>query len=232
MNMPSKKAALTEQNLPDQTGKVFIVTGGNAGVGKELAQILYSRNAKIYVASRSESKALAAIDEIKQKHTTSKGELHFLHLDLNDLRSVRVAAADFLSRERILHVLWNNAGVMIPPQGSLTAQKYELQLGTNNVAPFLFTKLLTPVLLGTAKSSPAGAVRVIWVASSAADRFPPEGGVDMSNLDYKNDKGAWHKYGVSKAGNILHAKEYAKRYGQDGILSVVSTWLSLCCCKT
>lgn len=224
--MPFKYAALTEKNLPDQTGKVFIVTGGNSGVGRELVQILYSRHAKIYVASRSESKAMTAINETKQKYTSSTGELHFLYVDLNDLGSVKAAAALFLGKERKLNVLWNNAGVMIPPQGSLTAQKYELQLGTNNVAPFLFTKLLTPLLLETAKTSHAGAVRVVWVASSAADRFPPEGGVDMSNLDYKNDKGAWYKYGVSKAGNILHAKEYAKRYGSGGILSFVSlVWL-------
>jgi retinol dehydrogenase-12 len=118
-------------------------------------------------------------------------------------------------------VLWNNAGVMVPPQGSKTKQGYELQLGTNNVAPFLFTKLLTPTLIKTAKIEPPGTVRVVWTSSSAAESFSPNGGVDLGNLDYKTDKAPWHKYGVSKAGNILHSKEYARRYGGDGIISVV-----------
>jgi retinol dehydrogenase-12 len=138
------------------------------------------------------------------------------------LTTIKKSAEVFLSKEKKLDVLWNNAGVMTPPQGSTTKQGYELQLGTNNLAPFLFTKLLTPTLASTAKSSPPGNVRVVWVSSSAAEGLSPTGGVDLNNLDYKQDKGAWHKYGVSKAGNIFHSKEYAKRYEADGIISVVS----------
>jgi retinol dehydrogenase 12 len=111
---------------------------------------------------------------------------------------------------------------MVPPQGSKTKQGYELQLGTNNVAPFLFTKLLTPILIKTAKVEPPGTVRVVWVSSSAAEGFSPKNGVDLDNLNYKVDKAAWHKYGVSKAGNVLHAKEFASRYKGDGVVSVVS----------
>lgn len=213
-------AAFTEKNLPDQTGKVFIVTGSSSGVGKELAQILYSHNAKVYVAARSQEKSTEAIESIKTAFPESKGELVFLHLDLDDLTTIKKSAEDFLSKETKLDVLWNNAGVMVPPQGSKTKQGYELQLGTNNVAPFLFTNLLTPLLVSTAKVSPPGAVRVVWVSSSAAEAFSPVNGVDMNNLDYKTDKGAWHKYGVSKAGNVLHSHEYAKRHGGDGIISV------------
>lgn len=110
---------------------------------------------------------------------------------------------------------------MIPVQGSKTAQGYELQLGTNNVAPFLFTKFLTERLVETARTASEGSVRVVWVASSAAKAFSPENGVDMSNLHYKVDKGAWHKYGVSKAGNILQAKAFATRHRADGVVSVV-----------
>lgn len=116
-------------------------------------------------------------------------------------------------------MLWNNAGVMVPPQGSKTKQGYELQIGTNCLAPFLFTKLLTPTLANTARTKPPGVVRVVWTSSSAAEGLSPSGGVDINNLNYKEDKSAWHKYGVSKAGNILHAKEFANRYGDDGIIS-------------
>jgi retinol dehydrogenase 12 len=118
--------------------------------------------------------------------------------------------------------LWNNAGVMVPPAGSKTADGYELQLGTNNVAPFLFTKLLTSLLVKTAKSAPKGSVRVVWVSSSAAEFLSPKNGIEMDNLDYKKDKADWHKYGVSKAGNWYHATEFAKLHKADGITSVVS----------
>ena len=109
---------------------------------------------------------------------------------------------------------------MASPQGSKTKQGYEQQLGTNNVAPFLFTKLLTPLLQRTAATAPPGSVRVVWTSSSAAEAFSPPNGVDMANLDYKKDYSWGHKYGVSKAGNIFHSKEYARRYAGDGIVSV------------
>jgi len=90
---------------------------------------------------------------------------------------------------------------MVPSEGSKTVQGYELQLGTNNVAPFLFTSLLTPLLVKTAKTAPKGSVRVIWVSSTVAELMSPKNGVEMDNLDYKKDKPVWHKYGVSKASN-------------------------------
>jgi retinol dehydrogenase-12 len=176
----------------------------------------------VYIAARSGEKATQAIETIKQAHPASSGELVYLHLDLADLTTVKASADEFLRHEKKLHVLWNNAGVMIPPQGSVTKQGYELQLGTNNLGPFLFTKLLTPILAKTAQTSPPGSVRVVWVSSSSARRTSPTtGGVDMSNLDYKTDHGHWYKYGTSKAGNILHSSEYAKQYGKDGVISVV-----------
>lgn len=212
--------SFTDKDLPDQTGKVFIVTGATSGVGELLAGILYSKNAKVYLAARSQEKAVQTINTIRSKNSTSKGDLLFLHLDLNDLSTIKASVNEFLQHENRLNVLWNNAGVMVPPQGSKTKQGYEQQLGTNDLAPFLFTKLLTPILKETAKVKPAGSVRVVWVASSAAANFAPKGGVVMDNLSYEKDQGSWHKYGVSKAGTILQAAEYARRFGQDNILSV------------
>lgn len=191
-------------------------------MGEQLAGILYSHSAKVYLGARSESKATAAMARIKELYPAGKGALVYLHLDLGDLTTIKASAEEFLGKESRLDVLWNNAGVMTPPQGSKTTQGYELQLGTNCVAPFLFTKLLTPLLAETAKTSPAGSVRVIWVASSALDLMSPKGGVDLDNLDYKKDKSAPSKYGTSKAGNYLHSCEYAKRHRGDGIVSVVS----------
>lgn len=202
--------------------QVYIVTGANTGVGKELAQILYAKHAKVYVAARSEEKAKAAIESIKASSPDSKGALALLHLDLADLTTIKKSATDFLSQETKVHVLFNNAGVMTPPQGSKSAQGYELQLGVNNLGTFLFTKLLTPALASTARDEPPGTVRVVWVSSSAAEHFShTPGGVDLENLTYeKQDLSAATKYGTSKAGNYLHATEFARRHRDDGIISV------------
>lgn len=116
---------------------------------------------------------------------------------------------------------------MVPPQGSKTKQGYELQLGTNNVGSFLFTKLLTPILVKTAKLAPPGHVRVVWVSSSVAELYSPKNGVDLDNLDYKKDQSAYTKYGVSKAGNFYHSTEYAQLHKTDGIISVVSLVIPL-----
>lgn len=120
-----------------------------------------------------------------------------------------------------MHLLFNNAGVMAAPAGSKTAQGYELHLGTNCLGPFLFTRLLTPMLVETAGRAPPGTVRVLWVSSSAADVFSPKGGVEMDNLDYGRDKPSMTKYAVSKAGNYYHATEFANRHAGDGVISVV-----------
>lgn len=197
------------------------MTGATSGIGRQLVEILYQRNGKVYLAARSESKASAAIEAIKARFPTSTGELVFLHIDLGDLTTIKPAAQEFLSKEKRLDVLWNNAGVMVPPHGSKTTQGYELQLGTNNIAPFLFTHHLRGILLETAKTSPKNSVRVVWV-SSGAIAAAPKPAVDFSNMDYHKPEGLWTKYGRSKAGNVLHSAEFARRTAGSGIISIVS----------
>ncbi|KAL1989082.1 hypothetical protein VTN96DRAFT_5845 [Rasamsonia emersonii] len=177
------------------SSQVYIVTGSNTGVGKELARMLYSKNAKVYIAARSEDKANKAIEEIKKSTPASTGALVFLRLDLSDLTTIKASAESFLSSERKLHVLFNNAGVMTPSQGvSKTAQGYELHLGVNNIGTFMFTKLLTPTLVTTAKSEPPNTVRVVWVSSSATEFFAHKSlGVLLDNLDYHIDKSPHYK---------------------------------------
>jgi len=214
----------TESSLPSLAGKVYIVTGASAGVGRELARLLYSLNSTVYIAARNAEKSGAAIAWIRDRHPTSTGRLEFLQLDLNDLTGIKASAEAFLAREKRLDVLFNNAGVMTPPQGSLTAQGFDLQLGTNCIAPFLFTKLLTPLLLATAASSDTGSVRVVWVSSSAAHMGAPKGGVDVQALGdgVLAQTGKQQKYAISKGGNVLHAIEFANRYADKGVLSIVS----------
>lgn len=182
--------------------------------------MMYAKNAKVYIAARSKEKALSAISNIQASAPKSTGSLSFLHLDLADLSTIKSSAQAFLSKESKLHVLFNNAGIMLPAEGSKTAQNYEQQLGVNNVGTFMFTKLLTPTLVATAKTEPQGTVRVIWVSSSAADGLSPTGGVPMDNLDYHIPRSSLYKYGVSKAGNYFQATEFARLYRAAGVVSV------------
>ncbi|KAI1459609.1 NAD(P)-binding protein [Annulohypoxylon moriforme] len=216
------KPAFTENDLPSLYGKVYIVTGANSGLGKELSRILYEKGARVYVAARSEEKATEAINDIQKTASSSNhGELIFLSLDLADLTTIKASAEKFLSREKKLHVLFNNAGVMNPTPGSKTAQGYELQLGVNCVGAFLFTKLLTPLLVETAKTEPPATVRVVWVSSTAIEAaYALQGGVDVDNLDYHKPLPTWTTYAVSKAGIFLYGTEFARRYKADGVVSL------------
>lgn len=144
---------------------------------------------------------------------------------------MKQAAQSFLRMEKRLDMLWNNAGVMLPPSGSKTKQGYDMQLGVNCLAPFLFTQLLTPIMKETAKGAKTGSVRVLWVSSSATELFSPTGGVDLDNLDYKKPQSNHVRYAISKAGMVLLAQEYAKRHHEDGIISVVRSptpWPEIC----
>jgi len=145
----------------------------------------------------------------------------FLSLKLDDLSTIKATADAFLSQESRLDVLWNNAGVMVPPQGSKTVQGHELQLGVNNLGHFLLVRLLRPVLEQTARNdaAAAGSVRVVWVSSSAADAAPVPA-VDFGNMDYRQEEGIWQKYARSKAGSQLHASELARRTEGSGIISL------------
>ncbi|KAI0023055.1 putative short-chain dehydrogenase [Xylariomycetidae sp. FL0641] len=219
------KPQYTEKDLPDLSGKVYIVTGSNTGIGKELSRILYSKNATAYLAARSEAKANAAIDDIKKSHPGSEGSLVFFHLDLNDLSTIRASAERFLSMESRLDVLFNNAGIQnfVENPYPKTAQGYECHLGVNCLGTFLFTKLLTPMLVATAQkeSSPPGSVRVVWVSSSATELGGTKStGIDMDNLDYHVEKPYMDRYCMSKAGNWLHGVEFARRYEADKVVSV------------
>ncbi|KAJ3481616.1 hypothetical protein NLG97_g7775 [Lecanicillium saksenae] len=110
---------------------------------------------------------------------------------------------------------------MHPPQGSTTAQGYEMQLGVHNLGHVLFTELLTPLLAETAKREPPGSARVVWVASLYAEMGSPTGGVDPKNIDYsKKDESKYFKYSASKAGVYYQGTEYARRHRSEGIVSL------------
>lgn len=203
--------------------KVCIVTGGNSGVGKALASILFSKNARVYIGARSESKAASAIAEIKKDHPASKGDIIYLHLDLANLKDVKESAQKFLSLETKLHILFNNAATqaLSDVDGSAkTLQGHEQHLGINVFAPFLFTKLLSPLLISTAKIEP-NAVRVVWVSSMGLETIGEKSkGLSQDYVNYWPAISPLERYGLSKAGNWLHGVEMARRYKADGVISI------------
>ncbi|KAF5337983.1 hypothetical protein D9758_014325 [Tetrapyrgos nigripes] len=211
------KPKWTTKDMPDLSGKVIIVTGGNTGIGKETVKALLEHNAKVYLAARSRAKAEAAIEELRKE---TGREAIWLQLDLADLASVKAAATEFSSKESELHVLFNNAGVMAPKIEDLTTQGYDLQFGTNVLGHFYFTKLLLPILLSTARRSPDGKARIVNTSSNAHT------GCNKLNHDSFRDgtvrrkmSGLMDLYAQSKLGKVMFSNELARRYGDQGIVS-------------
>ena len=219
------KPSLTGTNLPSQAGKVFIVTGGNSGVGLELSRILYLAGGTVYIMTRNESYAMKAIDDIKTSATVSRsphapGILKFIHLDLADLSGIAASAAAFRAAETRLDILFNNAGIASAPLGYKTAQGLEPHFGINCVGHFLLTKLLFPALVSTARHAPANSVRVVWTSSIMVDTMAPEGGVDMKQVTSPDDDKIHEHYSASKAGNWFLASEYHRRFHDTGVVSL------------
>ncbi|KAF7299119.1 ABC bile acid [Mycena indigotica] len=234
------------EDVPDLSGKTLLVTGGSAGIGKETCRVLVERNAKVYLATRSKDKAESAIADICK--TTGKNNIHFLHLDLADLDSVRRCAEEFNSKEKELHALVHNAGVLYAPAiGPLTKQQWDIQFGVHVLGPFLLTQLLLPTLLRTAKGEISGTpcrVRVVAVSSDAHEMTAPKEGIVWDSLQ-KGDASLRARkkltgtrlYGQSKLAswfmtNVLHlitqpfqgmvlvSSELARRYGDQGIVAI------------
>ena len=218
------KPTLTEENVGSLAGKVYVVTGGNAGVGLELVRILYTQGSTVYVVGRSPVRVAAAVVDIESIPTTSPGQVKSLIIDLGDLTTVARGVSKFLAQETHLDVLFNNAGIAQVPAGSVTAQGEEAHMGTNCLGHFLLTNMLCPILIRTAKSRPRGSVRVVFTTSGIIDIKCPPGGLSMVELapgSHSEDRA--RNYSASKAGNWLLAAEFDKRLRRDGIVSVVQT---------
>ncbi|KAJ3122125.1 hypothetical protein HK098_003104 [Nowakowskiella sp. JEL0407] len=188
-------------DIPDLSGKVAIVTGGNTGLGYVTVLELARKNAKVYMAARTQSRAQKAISRIKEELPHAKVE--YLELNLADLKQVKRAARNFLVSENRLDILVNNAGIMACPF-ELTVDGYESQFATNHLGHFMFTMTLLPVL---EKSAPSRIVNV----SSNATRFGPPGGVLLESINDENAMSTWQRYGQSKLANVLFTKSLAEK---------------------
>ncbi|KAK7043911.1 short-chain alcohol dehydrogenase [Paramarasmius palmivorus] len=204
-----------QKDIPDLTGRVMIVTGAKTGVGRETVKALLQHNAKVYFAARGKKQSEAVIDELEK--VTGKRAI-FLELDLASFKSIKSAAAEFLSKETELHVLFNNAGVMWPSLDLVTEEGYDAQWGIHVVGNHLWTKLLLPALDAGSKTSADGKARVVSVSSSAAyldvihwDTFVPG--------PARTKFGTYGLYSQSKFGQVVWTREFAKRYGDKNILA-------------
>jgi NAD(P)-dependent dehydrogenase (short-subunit alcohol dehydrogenase family) len=210
---------LTEKDIGSQVGKVFIITGSNTGVGYELVKMLYPSGATIYMAGRSESRMKAAISTITSLSPAPSipSTLKFLPCDLADHDSVKAAANDFARQESNLDIIWHNAGIG-GSRGLSTVQNIEGHIGTNCIAPLLFTELLLPQLKAAAKSH--GSSRIIWTGSNITETKAPTGGIDFTLISSTHSTNPFVDYAGSKVGNYWLAAECARRWGGDGIISV------------
>lgn len=203
--------------MPDLTGKVMIVTGGNAGIGRENVKALLEHGAKVYMAGRNVVKCAAVIEELKEE---TGHEAIFLKLDLADLAAVKAAAEEFLSKETQLHVLFNNAASQYPPVEVVTEQGYDMQFGTNVIGHFYFTKLLLPILLETTKTSPDGKARVVHVASVGHEFVS---GLRFDTFKDSPQRRRMHPttlYFQSKFANIVVSNEFHRRYADQRLVSM------------
>ncbi|KAL1652676.1 hypothetical protein SLS61_004656 [Didymella pomorum] len=190
-------------------GKVILVTGGNAGLGKQTVTYLAAHKpARIYLAARTASKASSAISDIKTT-VPNACEIAHLPLDLTSFSSIAEAAATFNRSETRLDVLINNAGIMACPY-STTKEGFEIQFGTNHMGHALLTKLLMPTLLKTSETH--GDARVVTLSSAGHTIGVPGGLIlDQQKLE---QQGTWKRYGQSKLCNLLFARELSERYPQ------------------
>ncbi|KAH7230211.1 retinol dehydrogenase [Fusarium redolens] len=210
-----------DKDISDLSGKVIFVTGGNAGLGKQTILRLSKHNpAHIFLAARTKSKALAAIEDI-HKAVPDAAPITYINLDLASFDSIQQAAKDFHSQSQQLHILINNAAIMATPAGT-TKDGYEIQFGTNHMGHALLTKLLLPTLKRTAATtSPPQDVRIINVASSEEARSPATDTYDFNKL--KTDMASTStliRYGISKVANIHHARALSRHHPEIRSISL------------
>lgn len=196
-------SAWTFDSIPDQSGRVAIVTGANTGIGYETARALARKGAWVILACRDLQKASAAAERIQAEHPS--GSVQAQQLDLSDLDSVARFAERFVGEHDRLDLLINNAGVMVPP-ASRTKQGFELQFGTNHLGHFALTAHLLPLLRRT-----AGA-RIVVLSSSAHHM----GRIDFADLNFDRGYSAWRAYAQSKLANLLFALELQRRLHAAG----------------
>ena len=191
------KASSTSE--PSMDGRTVVVTGGNSGVGKATASALAAAGARTVITARSEPRGREALDDVRR--TTGSEQVA-------DLVSVREGAGQLLDRYEQIHVLVNNAGLVLSERTE-TKDGYESTFAINHLGPFLLTRLLTDRLVA---SAPA---RVVNVASTA--HRSARHGLDFDDLQSRRRYRGMQAYSRSKLANILFTTELARRLSGTGV---------------
>ena len=190
-------------SVPDAT---VIITGGNAGIGKETAVGLARAGMNVVITSRNLERGNAALEEIRSRSGSDAVEV--MSLDLADFRSIRGFADDFLASHERLDVLVNNAGLVLTSRTE-TVNGFETTFAVNHLGPFLLTQLLLDRIRA---STPA---RIVVVSSHA--HKGARKGLDFDDLQSEQRYGGFGVYGKTKLANIYFTRELARRLDGTGV---------------
>jgi len=194
----------TTADIPDQAGRLVVITGATGGLGYETALALAGRGAEVVLTGRSDRKGTEALARIRAGFP--RAAISYETLDLASLASVASFAERFAARHDHLDLLINNGGVMMPPQRQTTADGFELQFGTNHLAHFALTSHLLPLLRA------AAAPRVVNVSSGLHAR----GELNFDDLQAEKSYDPMRTYGNSKLANLLFTFELQRRSDAGG----------------
>jgi NAD(P)-dependent dehydrogenase (short-subunit alcohol dehydrogenase family) len=197
-------AKWTTADIPDQTGRVAVITGANTGLGYETARALAEHGAHVVLAVRNLDKGKDAAARITADGP--RGEVALQELDLTSLDSVRAASRQLRSDYDRIDLLVNNAGVMWTPK-SVTSDGFELQFGTNHLGHYAFTGLLLDRLLPVAGS------RIVTV-SSIGHRILAD--IHFDDLQWEHSYNRVAAYGQAKLANLLFTYELQRRLASHG----------------
>jgi NAD(P)-dependent dehydrogenase (short-subunit alcohol dehydrogenase family) len=195
----------TASDVPDQSGRVAIVTGSNTGLGFDTARVLAEHGADVVMAVRDTAKGEAAAARIRA--TTPSANVRVQALDLGSLDSVRTSADELKAAHPRIDLLVNNAGVMYPSTRTATADGFETQFGTNHLGHFALTGLLLENLLTVPGS------RVVTV-SSVGHRIIAK--IHFDDLQWERKYNRVAAYGQSKLANLMFTYDLQRRLAAKG----------------
>ena len=204
-------ARWTTQDIPDQSGRTFVVTGAG-GLGFEDALALARAGAEVILASRNAEKGAHSVAAIRDQVPTAR--VRFETLDLASLASVEAFAARLADQTDRLDILINNAGVMVPPERRRTEDGFELQLGVNHLGHFALTARLMPLLKRGQNA------RVVALSSVAAR----QGAINLDDLNSERSYRPMEAYAQSKLACLMFAREFQRRSvaGGWGVAAIAS----------
>ena len=201
--MSVRQGPWTVADVPDQSGRVAVVTGANSGIGFEAAAVLARHGAHTILACRDAARAEDALTRLSA--AVPGATVSVVRLDLASLESIRAAADRILATHDRLDLLINNAGVMWPPYGK-TADGFELQFGTNHLGHFAFTGLVLKAML------PVAGARVVTVSSNGHRA----GRINFADLQSERHYGRMTAYAQSKLANLMFTYELQRRLHEAG----------------